>query len=210
MKKILKIVTWMVGIILIAFTCGYIWIRGIWKDKIAEEGLDQLVSAIQSYEPLPQNFMETVDKVSPNIFDNGAFGHFYDCAILRRKLRPRPCMQVVRMAPQEIRAKTDPRMSVGNPHELSIILELETRVSQAECYAYVMNNWGYYPGWGGIYKASETYFCLPLDQLTFDQQIELIAILHSPAVCDPVTRPENLYREAAKLKAQVWENETTP
>ena len=85
MKLLLKILGWIIGIIIVLFVCGYIWIRGVWTEKVAEEGLYKLVESIQSYEPLPQNFTKTVEKVYPNIFSNGAWGHFFDCAILGKR-----------------------------------------------------------------------------------------------------------------------------
>ena len=115
-------------------------------------------------------------------------------------------MQVVWMAPVEVRDKKDSMRSIGHLHELSTILELETRVSQAACYRYVMNNMYYWAGYENIYEASEAYFNLPLDQLSYDQEITLIAILSGPAVFSLTNRPERLAKEVTRLKGMVERN----
>jgi hypothetical protein len=196
-RIILKLLTW-TGLFLIVLLSGcYLWVKSSWSDIITVKQLNQLTSDIKEVQAIPDNFKKTLTQVYPDIFDKGLNGHALDQLLTDKDYQPCPCRQVAMMLRIDY---TKAKRIVRNFYPASLTWAVEERVSQEQCMAYYLENFDFTHGVLGIHHASDYYFNNQLENLSIEQQLELILKLKNPYLYDKKKRPELYNKKLTELK----------
>lgn len=151
----------------------YIYIYYLYKNKISEEGLNQLVISINNSEKLPDKFIEYYLKVENYDINKSTnkylFTHFFD-RTLNLNLKKCPCHE------------TNYGYGVWDTFDrISLGIQLDKSVEKRKCIEYYLQNKLIFPSHLiGVKKASLEYFNKEIKDLNSDQMLRLAVMSSNP------------------------------
>ncbi len=202
-KILIKSFLWILTIGLILALAAFLWLKSLWKEAIREDDLNSLITEVQNSDPLPPDFLETVEKVYPGFFEKNAFGYALHAFFSDEEQEICPCLRLTRT--QAFTKKRLYKRSPGmtNIEESSIYWEVEKRLDQKACFTFYVRQMDFYRHGIGFDAASRSLFHLPLEDLNQRQQLELLVLAKHPVVFDKTRHPAVFEKEVQKLESRL-------
>lgn len=151
----------------------YIYIYNLYKSKISETELNEMVLLINNSEELPNKFVDYYLQIEnydiEKSTDNYLFTHFFD-KILSLNLKKCPCYE------------TNYGYSVWDTFErISLGIQLDKRIDKRKCIEYYLQNKLIFPAHlKGVNLASLKYFKKEIKDLNSDQMLRLAVMSSNP------------------------------
>lgn len=194
-----KVVKWIArGLFILSCLCFcfYFCIRSSWKEVLAEEQMIEMVRELETSRQVPRGVKEKLVKIYPSILKEGVTSHIVDGLVGETSNELCPCRDVVRMLHLDFTKGT---RSMSGFYEISLIWEIESRVSQEQCLNYYLEHIGFIKS-KGVWEVAKVKYGKPLEEITDEQEFELILSMRNPSLYNKIRRPDLFENEMKKLR----------
>lgn len=178
-KKVFKILIYLVLIVILAGGIGYAYIRTNWSSFISENELTDFVTKIKYAEELPDRFYELYEEEYPEVLSKNLNSQLTHTFISGEFVKS---PSILAASISDFGRRDSDSLRVSNRKVYSLAWKLEEETTQKECLNWVVNNYKFGYSIHGINDVAAFYYHKQVSELSDQELINVISLMKRPSV----------------------------